>query len=187
MRKLTYFVGTTVDGFIAGPEDQVDHYVVSPEVVGFLSTEYPETLPTHVRSALGVDAPGTRFDTVVMGRRTYQPGLDAGFTSPYGHLRQYVASSEAESPDPAVTFTADPLATVRALKAEDGAGIWLAGGSGLAGALLSEIDELVVKVYPVVSGTGVPLLSAAFRPSVLRLTGNRQLGDGTVVLSYALR
>jgi dihydrofolate reductase len=51
----------------------------------------------------------------------------------------------------------DPVARVRALKDEPGAGLWLVGGGSLAGALYDEIDELVLKVAPITIGAGVPL------------------------------
>ncbi|MGH4019385.1 MAG: dihydrofolate reductase family protein [Pseudonocardiaceae bacterium] len=74
---------------------------------------------------------------------------------------------------------------IRKLKAEDGKGIWLIGGSHLAGTLLPEIDELVIKLYPVVAGTGVPLFTTEFSPTPFRLTGTRTLDSGTVILTYA--
>jgi hypothetical protein len=53
------------------------------------------TLPTHLREQLGVTAPGRRFDTVVMGRNTYTPALQAGIVSPFAHLDQYMVSTTA--------------------------------------------------------------------------------------------
>ena len=79
----------------------------------------------------------------------------------------------------------DPLAAVRTLKAGEGKGIYLIGGSRLAGTLLPEIDELVIKLYPVVAGTGVPLFTAEFSPTLFTLVGSRVLDGGTVVLTYA--
>ena len=68
-----------------------------------------------------------------------------------------------------------------------GRDILLLGGARLAGALQGEIDELIVKLYPVVAGSGVPLFSGAFAPTALTLTATRVLERGTVVLSYTLR
>ena len=127
MRALTYLVATSVDGFIADPQGGLDHLAVSPELIAFLSTEYPETLPSQTREALGIDVPHRHFDTIIQGRRTYQAALDAGITSPYAHLRQSVVSRSLESPGPPVTVVDDPVATVRGLKAESGKGIYLAG------------------------------------------------------------
>jgi dihydrofolate reductase len=186
VRKLTYYVGSSVDGFIADPDGGLGMFKVGPELIDFIATEYPETLPGDARTQLGLDGPGKHFDTVVQGRASYGLALDAGVTSPFPHLRQYVVSSSlGETPDPAVTvIPADPVAAVRALKAENGAGIYLAGGGNLAGQLSGEIDELVVKVYPVVAGGGIPMFGRGFAPSHLALTNHRILPDGTAVLTY---
>ena len=89
-------------------------------MVEFITTEYPDTLPTHVRAQLAVDAPNRHFAIGIQGRRTYEPALDAGVPSPFAHLRQYVVTrSLTESPDPAIELVdGDPLAKVRELKAE---------------------------------------------------------------------
>lgn len=83
----------------------------------------------------------------------------------------------------------DPAATVRKLKAETGRGIWLVGGSTLAGALYEEIDEIVVKINPVASGTGIPLFTG--RSQVLRrrfaVREHTMLDSGVVIITYAAR
>lgn len=186
MRKLVYVVGASVDGYIAGPADEIDFYPLTDDVVAMLATDLADTLPAHVRGHFGISGPPERFDTVVMGRVTYEPGPAMGITSPYAPLRQLVFSRTLDDvADPEVEIVRDdPVAVVRALKAEPGRDILLAGGSRLAGALLGEIDEMVVKVYPVVAGTGKPVLTSAFTPTALRLTRSRVLERGTVVLTY---
>jgi dihydrofolate reductase len=184
VRTLTYYIGSTVDGFIAGPDGEVDFFPVRDDVMQHIAAEYPETVPTHIRAALGIDPPNRLFDTVVMGRATYEPALKSGITSPYAHLRQYVASRSMPSPDPAVTVVDDPVAVVRHLKQQPGAGIWLAGGAKLAAALLPEIDQLIVKVYPVLAGVGVPLFDGGFTPTPLRLTGRVLLDSGAAIMTY---
>ncbi|HEU0089550.1 MAG TPA: dihydrofolate reductase family protein [Pseudonocardiaceae bacterium] len=185
MRKLTYYVASSVDGFIAGPGGSIDFFPFTNDVKKYIVAEFPETLPTHVRISLGVERENRYFDTVIMGRVTYDPALAEGITSPYAHLEQYVATrSLTSSPDPAVSITSDPIATVRELKQAQGAGIWLAGGAKLAGALLPEIDELIVKIYPVAVGSGIPLFDTHFTPTLLQLTANTLLDSGTAILSY---
>jgi dihydrofolate reductase len=190
MRKLTYFVASTIDGFIAAPDGDFDFFspYLTDDFLPLLTTEYPETLPTPARAALGIaDAPNARFDTVLMGRGTYDPGLAVGLTSPYTHLRQIVFSRSLRvSPDPAVEITAeDPTTLLRQLKQEQGLGIWLCGGADLAGQLLPEIDELIIKQYPVVAGAGVPLFRAEFSPRAFTLTDSRVFDCGNLVLTYA--
>ncbi|MFK8844763.1 dihydrofolate reductase family protein [Streptomyces sp. Ac-502] len=191
MRKLTYFVACSIDGFIGDPSGDASSMMryVDEEFLEFLKTEYPETVSAEGRAVLDFhDAGNQQFDTVIQGRGSYQVGLDAGVTSPYGHLREYVASrSLGTSPDPNVHLITDDLVgTVRALKAEEGGlGIWLCGGSQLAGDLLDEVDELVIKTYPQVYGSGMPMFGADFRATDFTLDSVRTFGNGVLVRKYS--
>ncbi|UJB39840.1 dihydrofolate reductase family protein [Streptomyces sp. A1-5] len=188
MRKLAYYVAVSIDGFIAGPGGEFDFYPEAPDMVEHLRAEFPETMPTHIRPHIGLDgAPNKRFDTVLMGRGTYQPALDAGVSSPYAHLRQYVVSrSLPDIADPAVELVSeDPIDLVRRLKAEDGDGdIWLCGGGVLAGQLLPEIDELLFKRYPVVAGDGVPAFAGQFRPRPFAPVETLTFSHGGTLTTY---
>ncbi|MEU3018437.1 MULTISPECIES: dihydrofolate reductase family protein [unclassified Nocardiopsis] len=175
MRTLTYFVAVSIDGYACGPDNSHDFYE-APDPSGDLGDngrfhvdEYPELLPTVARAHLGIDAPNQHFDTMLQGRGSYQVALDEGVTSPYDHMRQIVFSRSLDpDTDPRVTIVAtDPLETVRELKEEDGPlGIVIVGGPAMAGYLLPEIDELMIKRYPVVAGHGRPLFEgAAFDPA----------------------
>ena len=187
---MTYYVGATLDGYIAGPHDEVDFFPLSDEFHAFLSGEFADALPSHARALFDVDeAPLTRFDTVVMGRRTYEPALALGVVDPYAHLRTVVVSSSLSAPQNSdvEVVRADPLARIRELKSEDGLGIYLAGGARLAGAVLPEIDRLVIKKYPVLVGSGVPLLRRDFAPTNFDLESSRVFDNGCVVLSLTRR
>jgi dihydrofolate reductase len=186
VRKLVYYVGMTIDGFIAAPDGSADFFPVTPDVIDFVRGDYPDALPTHVREQWGVDVPNPNFDVGVQGRTTFQPALDIGVTSPFAHLEQLLVSTGmTASPDPDVELVSSGVVDrIRALKAEDGKDIYLIGGSRLAGSLLAEIDSLVLKVYPVVAGAGVPLFTAGFSPTAFTLTGTRTLERGTVILTY---
>ena len=186
MRTLTYYMATSVDGFIAGPGGEIDAFTTTGEHMTTIATEYPETLPEHVRGVFGV-APGTpnrHFDTVLMGRATYDPAIAAGIADPYPHLRTIVFSSGPRRATAPTVTADDPVATVRALKQEAGRGIWLAGGGRLAGALLPEIDELIVKCYPVVLGAGVPMFATTYDPAPFELTDVTRHRNGVVFQAY---
>ncbi|MFJ6981866.1 MULTISPECIES: dihydrofolate reductase family protein [unclassified Streptomyces] len=193
MRKLTYFVACSIDGFIGNPDGDASSMFafLDEEFLGWLATEYPETVATPGRAGLGIqDAEHRHFDTVVQGLGSYRVGLDAGVTSPYAHLRQYVASRTlAASPDPDVEVIGDDLvARVRALKAEEGdLGVWLCGGAQIAGELLDEIDELVIKTYPQVYGAGLPMFGAGFAVTDFALDAVRAFDNGVLVRTYARR
>ena len=188
MRELVYYIGVSLDGFIAGPDDQTDFYPTSEPYQEWMTTEFADALPTHFRRGLGIDAaPNRRFDTVIMGRRTYDPALRLGITSPYAHLRQVVVSRTLESRDPHVTIVRDdPVGAVRALKQEDtGLDVYLAGGGQLAGELLAEIDRLVVKLYPVVAGAGRTAFGTQFAPTRFELNHVQTFPGGNTVLYYS--
>ena len=113
MRKLTCFIAASIDGFIGDTSGDAEFFTrfVDAEFLEFLKTEYPETLPTHGRRALGLDdLENRRFDTVIQGRASYDLALDIGVTSPYAHMRQYVASRTIkDSPDPVVLGSGMPM------------------------------------------------------------------------------
>ncbi|MFB4298309.1 dihydrofolate reductase family protein [Actinomadura sp. NTSP31] len=193
MRKLVYFVASTLDGFVAGP-DGADptgpdgFWPIPQDYIEYLAAEYPETLPGPARQALGITAEGDRFDTVVEGRLSYEIGLKAGLADAFPHLRHLVFSRTLrQSPDPAVQVVQDdPVAVVRELKREDGKDIWIVGGGSLAGALYPEIDRLIVKMAPLTIGTGIPLFGrgAAFGARTWRLTDHVVMGSGAMFLTY---
>jgi dihydrofolate reductase len=191
-----YYIAVTLDGRIAGPKGEYDFFPAGTEqqsaaYSSWVNTLYPETVPTAYRAAAGLaDTPNRSFDTVVMGAATYRAPFEQGVTNPYAHLRQYVVSSTlGHDVDPAVTVVpGDPLALVRELKREQdsGSNIWLCGGGKLAGALLSEIDELVVKHYPVVAGAGIPAFDGAFDPTVFDVAERTAFPNG-VTLTHLTR
>jgi len=101
VRRLTYFIAASIDGFIGAPDGEAEFFTrfVDEEYFAYLKEEFPETLPTHGRQALGLDhLENRRFDTVIQGRASYELALDIDVTSPYAHLRQYVASRSRPIP-----------------------------------------------------------------------------------------
>jgi dihydrofolate reductase len=187
MRKLVYYVATTLDGFIARGDGSLGEFPWDDDYLADLLTRFPETFPAHLRSD---DAPNRRFDTVLMGRKTYEVGLREDVTSPYPTLDQYVFSRTLdESPDPAVTLVADgAIEIVRRLKGEPGMDIWLCGGSELATTLHEAglVDGLIIKLNPVVFGAGIPLLARPVPARPLALKHQHAYASGHVILTYAV-
>ncbi|MEU6483007.1 dihydrofolate reductase family protein [Streptomyces sp. NPDC046887] len=190
MRKLVYLIACSIDGFIGDPGGDASsmYGYAEGEYRTWLLDEYPETFPAPYLASLGMaDVPPKRFDTVIMGRATYQIGLDAGLPSTYGSLREIVASRGlTESPHPNVELVREDLpARVRELKAEDGPlDIWLCGGAEIAGVLREEIDEIVVKTYPQVYGSGMPMFGAGFAVSDFALEDVHTFPNGVLVRRY---
>lgn len=169
MRRLRYSVAMSLDGFIAGPNGEYDWIIMDP--------------------AIDFAAFFKEFDTLVMGRHTFEvAGQGSGGAMP--GMKAIVCSRTLRASDyPDVTITADAAETVSALKAQPGKDIWLFGGGGLFRSLLDAqlVDTIEVGVIPILLSQGVPLLPAGQRSPVLRLTDSKTLPSGIVGLSYALQ
>ncbi|MFC0625917.1 dihydrofolate reductase family protein [Kribbella deserti] len=192
VRELTYFTASTLDGFVADPSggDPTDtspggFFLTQGDHSEPLLTAYPETLPGAVRDLLGLDAENKVFDTVLMGRKTWELGVRLGVPNPYPRLRTLVFSRRDRQSPEFEFVSGDPVERVRKLKQESGLGIWLCGGGGLAESLWVEIDVLVVKVNPVVIGAGVKLFDGGgFDVRRLRLIDHQVYDSGVAVMTY---
>lgn len=189
MRKLIYYVACTADGFIAREDGSFDFFPVEGEHFADLFNSFPETVPSHLREALGVRAENKLFDAVLMGRNTYEVGLKVGVTSPYSTMKQYLFSrGMKESPDANVELVSgDAVGFVRRLKEEAGKAIWLCGGANLAATLFTEIDEIIMKLNPILLGSGIPLFSGAVPPTALELAESKIYGNGFMLLHYRVK
>lgn len=190
MRDLIYYVATTLDGFIARPDGSFEDFPWDDEFIADLRAAYPETFPAPFWNGEHDRVENRRFDAVLMGRKTYEVGLREGLTNPYPTLDQYVFSrSMEESPDPAVALVSQgAVGAVKALKRESGRSIWICGGSELATDLFEAglVDEVIVKLNPIVFGTGIPLFSRGLKVLPLELVKSRAYPSGHVLLNYAV-
>ncbi|MEO0373906.1 MAG: dihydrofolate reductase family protein [Cyanobacteria bacterium P01_A01_bin.17] len=173
MRALKYYVACSLDGFIAQTDGSFDRFPWDDEVIA----DFIESFQW--------------FDTVLMGRKTYEVGLKEGKTDPYPMLKSYIFSRTMDrSPDPKVELISEQAVEfVRALKQEQGKDIWLCGGALLAAQLFQNqlIDELIVKLNPVLLGSGIPLLMANVPPAMLALQESKQYDNGTFRLQYSIQ
>lgn len=170
MRKVNYHVATSLDGFVARVDGSFDCFAMEgPHVADYV-------------------AAFSECSTAIMGRKTYEVGLKSGVTNPYPMLDTYVFSSTMqESPDAAVKVIAtDAVAKVRELRAGDGKDIFFAGAGELAASLLASglIDEIHVKVNPIVLGQGVPLVAHLDTDVSLTLLDSKTYDNGVVLLRY---
>lgn len=168
MRRVRYRVATSLDGFIAGPNGEID---------------WIDADPTMDFAALY-----SGFDTVLLGRHTYELTRKPGAPPWPAGWRVYVFSrtlDRAENPEVTVV-SADAGATVAALRAEPGRDIWLFGGGKLFASLLAAnvVDQVEVAVMPVLLGRGIPLVGAEVPRSRLTLTRSDSHPSGIVSLHY---
>ncbi len=188
MRTLTYFVACSIDGFIAHTDGSHDGFSQDSEYLSDMFAAFPETVPSHLRDLMGIQTENKWFDTVLMGRKTYEIGLKEGVTSPYSHMKQYLFSRDMQvSPDDNVELVSEnSIEFIEALKREPGKGIWLCGGGNLAAALFKNrlIDQLILKVNPFLMGVGIPLFSEEIQQAVLELSDRKVYDNGVLLLHY---
>ena len=174
MRRLKYHVAATIDGFIAHEDHTIDGFVPGGEHVD----DYLLSLRTD-------------YDVVLMGRRTYEFGFQFGITNPYPWMKQYVFSGTMErSPDSNVELVSENVVDfVRKLKDGTGKDIYLCGGANLATNLFREglIEEILLKLNPVVFGSGIPLFLGAIKQTDLELIDSKRYANGVVFLQYRVR
>src|SRR5262245_39061073 len=113
MRRICYSVAASLDGFIAGPNGEADWITMDPEI--------------------DFTAVFARFDTVLMGRRTYEKTREMGGGVEMPGVTSIVASRTLRPEDcPGVTVIGEGLEDrLRTLRAGPGKDIWLFGGGGL--------------------------------------------------------
>jgi dihydrofolate reductase len=185
MRKIIYWVHTSVDGFVDGPNGEFDWPVMGPELSAYS------------------DALDRRVDTLLFGRPVWQ--MMVGFWPNADEMSQdphTVAFAPFWRATPKIVFSrsypgdewtdrvirGDLLDEVGALKAQPGADLLLTGGSNLAAALtdLGLVDEYHIAVHPVVLGGGRKLFAEPKQRLNLRAADSRLLDGQVVVTSYHL-
>jgi dihydrofolate reductase len=167
MRRVRYSVAMSLDGHTAGPNGESDWIVVDPDI--------------DFSALMGA------FDTVLLGRKTYEATRQQGSRGMPG-MQAYVFSRTLRQSDcPGMTVSDKPAETLAAIKAKSGKDIWLFGGGSLFRSLLELglVDAVEVAIIPVLLGGGLPLLPPPARLSKLRLVKHRIYPKtGTVSLEY---
>lgn len=162
MRKIRYQVACSLDGYIAGPNDEYDWIVADPDI--------------------DFQALFDQFDTLLMGRRTFEV---AGAAGPPG-MKTFVFSRSLRPEDhPGVTIVSEQVKeTLDHLRAQSGKDIWLFGGGELFRSLLELgcVDTVEPAVIPVVLGDGRPFLPAPAIRRRLSLTEARIYEKSGIVL-----
>lgn len=168
MREIIYSVAVSLDGYIAGPRGEFDWIPDEP--------------------TLDWDAFLGRFDTVVMGRGTWEV-LRSQPPEHRPQMATWVFSDTlgAQEAEGASLVRSDGAAeAVRGLRAGEGKAIWLMGGGVLFRHFVDRgwVTQVETAVVPILLGGGVPLLPAGDNPVSLRLLELRTYPTGIVLTRY---
>lgn len=175
VRKLVYYVATSVDHYIAHEDETVAGFLEEGQHI----TDYFNSLRD--------------YDTLLMGKNTYewgyQYGINPGEPSPvYAHMMQYVFSKSMEPyKHPQLQVIGEhPADFVQQIKTQEGKSIYLCGGGQLAGTLLQHqlVDELILKMNPVVFGKGIPVFGNQSPGFSLSLLDTKVYNNGVLFLHY---
>lgn len=170
MRKIVLGLAVSLDGYIEGPNGEIDWC--------FTDQDY------------GMSSFFERIDTVFTGRRSYELMLRMGETATSGfpRMKEFVFSNTlTEIQGDRFLVRGDLAQAVESIRREPGKDIWLFGGSSLISSFMNAgyVDEYWLSVHPVILGGGKPLLAAVRDRIHLRLLEAKSFPSGLVSLKYA--
>jgi dihydrofolate reductase len=185
MRNLIYWIHSSVDGYINGPQGEFDWPVMSDELAAYS------------------DAMNEGVDTLMYGRKVWElmssfwPNAEQIDDSPHTlkfapfwrAAPKVIVSRTIETTDwNSRVISGNVAEEVAALKAQPGKDILLTGGSDLAASLTEHglIDDYRIVVHPVVLGGGAPLFLPPKDRINLRLVDSRTFDSRAVLLRYEI-
>jgi dihydrofolate reductase len=169
MRRIRYQVACSLDGYIAGPNGEFDWIVADPEI--------------------DFTALFNQFDTLLMGRRTYE-AIPTGGAEFNGMNIVVFSTTLRQEKHPEVTIVSSNIEReLDALRSQPGKDIWLFGGGDLFRSLwnLGYVDTVEPAIIPVLLGGGLPFLPAPAAKRQLELRSHRVYGSGIVLLEYDVK
>ena len=183
MRSVTYSMGVSLDGYIAGPDGGFDWTAPDEEVFRFATDEIRQ---------VGVHLLGRRlYQTMLYWETADQdPSLDDAmleWAALWKPLTKEVFSTTLPAVQGHARLASGGLAEeIERLRAEPGEGRIAIGGATLAAevATLGLIDEYRARVYPVLVGGGIPFFPQSGRQVDLELVETRTFGSSVVYVRY---
>ncbi len=173
MQKIIYYVASSLDGYIAGKNGDISQFIMQGEGV----EKYQSDL--------------AKFDTVIMGRKTYEFGYQFGLVPgqpAYPNMKHYIFSNSLVIDNLSEVVKIENLAIEKVKEIQKNAktDIYLCGGGQFAGWLLENnlIDQLKLKLNPVVLGSGTKLFGTSSANGNWKLTDKESFSDGLQILTY---
>lgn len=173
MSKIIYYVACSLVGYIAGVDDDISQFFPSGEGVD----QYLSDLQS--------------FETVIMGRRTYEFGYQFGLKPgepAYPHMQHYIFSEtlrfdSASDSVHVVELSKPKILEIRNSSTTD---VYLCGGGEFAGWLLDhdQIDELWIKLNPILIGDGTTLFGSSKKQTNWVLFDSKTFDEGLQINKY---
>ena len=173
MRKISLFIATSLDGYIAKPDNDLSFLrLIEKEGEDYGYEEFTNTI-----------------DTVIVGRRTYDYVLEEIGPSHYNNgQRDVYVITRTERPQVGRTifYTGDITELVKRLKSEKGKNIYCDGGAEIINELLKHdlIDEFIISVIPVLLGDGIKLFKDGRPEQRLEFITAKTFETGLIQLYY---
>ncbi|MET8001727.1 dihydrofolate reductase family protein [Nonomuraea glycinis] len=183
MRKIIYYVHTSVDGYIDGPNGEFDWADMGPELSAY-SQELVGRTGTFLYGRAVWEVMSSYWP---QAESISQHPHDLEFAPIWRAAPKIVVSSTLEQVEwDAQLINTDVAGEIAALKERQGGDLLLTGGSTLMSSLtrLGLVDEWHIVVHPVVLGGGRQLFPHPQDRLALRLTDTRRLDSQAVLTSY---
>lgn len=182
MRKVIYSFTVSLDGFIAGPDGEIDWSAPDEELHRFHNQRVKE---------VGVQFCGRRLYEEMLYWETVGENPSAGeieleFAGIWRELPKIVFSTTLEKVEGNARLAREGVAEeVAKLKQQPGKDLAV-GGAALASTFieLGLVDEYQLFVSPVVLGAGTPFFPAGMKRANLELVETRTFGSRIVYLRY---
>ncbi|WP_284464569.1 dihydrofolate reductase family protein [Chryseobacterium sp.] len=177
MKKIILDLATTLDGFIEGPNGEIDWCIMDDDMdfEGFISG-----IDIIFYGRVSYDAWGN-----------YRPDENAeleehDFWKTIHSKKKYVFSSQNREDENAIFIHSDLVEKVLEIKKQDGKDIWLYGGASLIKTFIQNnlIDVYRISVHPVALGKGKPLFEDLKERLNLKLVKTNVFKSGVVQLIY---
>jgi len=180
--RTQYYTATSIDGFIADPDNSLDWLLQLGEAEG-MEGEYPRFI-----ADVGALAMGSTTYTWIAEHTGF---LDDPTAWEYDQPTWVFSTRSLPRPDgPDIRFVSGDVVPVHAqmVEAAGGKNVWLVGGGELVGQFHDAglLDEVILGVAPVFLGSGAPLLPRRITAPTLKLTDVTRYGETFVTLRYAV-
>jgi dihydrofolate reductase len=176
-------MSVSLDGFIEGPDREIDWHMVDDELHGHFN-EQLKTMGAFLNGRVTHELMAEFWPTADADPSSTGPMVE--FARIWRDMPKIVFSRTLERADWNTTIVRDVVdEEIMALKAQPGGDLAL-GGADLAAAFMQHdlIDEYCLYVHPVLIGRGKPLFQASDAQRHLRLAETRTFGNGVVLLRY---